>query len=266
MNPNMASSISLVYSAEHASSTRKKPVKSLISVQSEVLMPLQPVMERALLSKSTLLLVVLIHVVGIYYLAIQNHEKITPIKPAQPMQVSLIAPPAPEPELAPIIEPPKPVVQPKPKLKKVVEKIRPLEVPAERLEEATTVEVKEAIPEPVPAPVQESIESKTPPKAEPVVVEEKIEPPKFGVAYLQNPQPEYPRMSKRLGEEGRVLLHVLVDMQGSPAEVTLKKTSGHERLDEAAIAAVKTWRFVPATKNNVAMSAYVDVPVKFSLK
>lgn len=266
MNSNMASSVTLVYSAEHATSVQKKPVKSLMAVQSGVLMPVQPVSERTLLSKSTLLLVVLTHVLCIYYLATQRLEKTSPIKPAQPMQVSLIAPPAPEPELVPIIEPPKPVVQPKPKLKKVVEKIRPLEVPAERMVEATTVEVKETTPEPVPAPVQEAVEVKAPPKAEPVVVEEKIEPPKFGVAYLQNPGPEYPRMSKRLGEEGRVLLHVLVDTQGSPAEVALKKTSGHERLDEAAIAAVKAWRFVPATKNKVAMSAYVDVPVKFSLQ
>lgn len=266
MTSNMASSITLVYSAEHAPSARKKPVKSLISVQSEVLMPATPASAPPLLSKFTLLLVVLIHGIGIYYLVTQNLEKITPIKSAQPMQVSLIVPPAPEPALVPIIEPPKPVVQPKPKLKKVVEKIRPLEVPAERMVEATTVEVKETTPEPLPTPVQEAVEVKAPPKAEPVVVEEKVEPPKFGVAYLQNPQPEYPRMSKRLGEEGRVLLHVLVDPQGSPAEVALKKTSGHERLDEAAIAAVKAWRFVPAKKNNVAMSAYVDVPVKFSLQ
>lgn len=265
MKSNMATPVTLVYSAEHATNVQKKHVNNLMPVQFGVLMQVQSTPERPFISKLTLVSVVLTHVLGIYYLATQNLEKITPIKPAQPMQVSLIAPPAPEPELVPIIEPPKPVVQPKPKLKKVVEKIRPLEVPAERMVEATTVEVKETTPEPVPAPVQEAVEVKAPPKAEPVVVEEKIEPPKFGVAYLQNPEPEYPRMSKRLSEEGRVLLHVLVDTQGNPSEVTLKKTSGHERLDEAAIAAVKTWRFIPATKNKVALSAYVDVPVKFSL-
>jgi protein TonB len=62
-----------------------------------------------------------------------------------------------------------------------------------------------------------------------------------------------------------VLLHVVVDTQGNPTEITLKKTSGHERLDEAAIEAVKGWRFIPAMKNKVALIAAVDVPVKFSL-
>lgn len=265
MKSNIAAPVTLVYSAEHVATAQKKPVKHVMAVQSDMLMPVQAVPERPLVSKITLLMVVLAHVAGIYYLAKHNLEKPAPVKPAQPMQVSLIAPPAPEPEIVPIIEPPKPVVQPKPKLKKVVEKIRPIEVPAERMVEATTVEVTEATPDPTPAPVQEAVEMKAPPKAEPVV-EEKVEPPKFGVAYLQNPEPEYPRMSKRLGEEGRVLLHVLVDTQGNPAEVKLKKTSGHERLDIAAIEAVKAWRFIPATKNKVALSAYVDVPVKFSLQ
>ncbi|WP_020183967.1 energy transducer TonB [Methylotenera sp. 1P/1] len=265
MKSNIATPVTLVYSAEHVVSVQKKPVKNLIAVQSEVLMPVQPVLERTLKSKIALLMVVLAHAASIYYLAKQNLETIEPVKPAQPMQVSLIAPPTPEPEVVPIIEPPKPVVQPKPKLKKVVEKIQPLEVPAERMVEATTVEVKEATPDPVP-PVQEVVEAKAPPKSEPVVVEEKIEPPKFGVAYLQNPEPEYPRMSKRLGEQGRVLLHVVVDTAGKPTEVTLKKSSGHERLDEAAIEAVKGWRFIPAMRNKVALIAAVDVPVKFSLQ
>ncbi len=265
MKSNMASSVTLVYSAEHVAVEQKKHVKNLIAVQSGVLMPVHSVPAQSTRSAFTLIMVAIAHAVGIFYLAQQNLEALAPVKPAQPMQVSLIAPPAPEPEVVPIIEPPKPVVQPKPKLKKVVEKIKPIEVPAERMVEATTVEVKETTPEPVPAPVQEAVEMKAPPKVEPVVVEEKIEPPKFGVAYLQNPEPEYPRMSKRLGEEGRVLLHVVVDTQGNPTEVTLKKTSGHERLDEAAIEAVKGWRFIPAMKNKVALIAAVDVPVKFSL-
>lgn len=265
MKSNMASSVTLAYSATHAATAQKKPAKNLMAMQSEVLMPLPPAAKStALKSNITLLMVVFAHLATIYYLAKQNLDAIEPVKPSQPMQVSLIAPPTPEPEVVPLIEPPKPVVQPKPKLKKVVEKIQPLEVPAERMVEATTVEVKEATPDPMP-PAQEVVEAKAPPKSEPVVVEEKIEPPKFGVAYLQNPQPEYPRMSKRLGEEGRVLLHVVVDTQGNPTEVTLKKTSGHERLDEAAIEAVKGWRFIPAMKNKVALVAAVDVPVKFSL-
>jgi len=213
-------------------------------------------------SNGILFLVLLAHLVIVYFLAHKQFMAPAQLTPIKPMLVSLIAPPAPEPVLVPIIEPPKPVVQPKPKLKKIVKEIKPIEVPTERLVEATTEEAKEeAPPTPVP-PVQEIAEAKAPP---PPAVEPKIEPPKFGVAYLNNPEPEYPRLSKRMGEEGRVLLHVLVNESGAPAEVSLKKSSGSERLDEAALEAVKKWRFIPARKDNIALSAYVDVPIRFSL-
>ena len=72
-------------------------------------------------------------------------------------------------------------------------------------------------------------------------------------------------MSRRIGEEGRVLMKVLVSADGAAEEVQIEKSSGSERLDNAAIQAVKRWRFIPANKNNQALSAYVMVPMKFSL-
>jgi protein TonB len=99
------------------------------------------------------------------------------------------------------------------------------------------------------------------PEPEPV-----IEPPKFGVAYLNNPAPSYPPLSRRLGEEGRVLLRVLVSSKGDADTVDLEDSSGFSKLDEAAIKAVKKWRFVPAKRSNQPISAYVLVPVKFSLE
>jgi periplasmic protein TonB len=214
-------------------------------------------------SNGILFFVIMAHLVAIYFLA--QKELITPpnFSPVKPVLVSIIAPPAPEPVLVPVIEPPKPVVEPKPKLKKVVEKIKPIEVPTEMLVEATTEQVKEDSSTVVEQVAQEAPETKAPP-AEPVI-EEKIEPPKFGVAYLNNPKPAYPPLSKRVGEEGRVLLRVLVSENGEPTEVQLEKTSGSERLDRAAIEAVRNWRFIPARKGNQALSAYVLVPVKFSL-
>ncbi len=92
-----------------------------------------------------------------------------------------------------------------------------------------------------------------------------IEPPSFGAAYLENPAPDYPRLSRRAGEEGRVILKVLVSSSGATKEVMIEQTSSYDRLDEAALAAVKKWRFIPAKKNNQAISAYVLVPIKFDL-
>ncbi len=95
--------------------------------------------------------------------------------------------------------------------------------------------------------------------------QEVIEPPKFGVAYLNNPAPEYPKMARRSGQQGRVILKVLVAENGKPENVALATSSGYEALDQAAIEAVKQWSFIPAKRNNQAMSASVLVPVKFSL-
>ena len=205
------------------------------------------------------------HILAIYLLvAHQSLDKVD-ILPAKPMMVSLIAPPAPQPELVPVIEPPKPLIQPKPIVKKVVEKIRPIEKPTERLVEAAVeqpVVEEEPTAQPVPAQVADVV--KMPPKSE-SIVEDKIEPPRFGVAYLNNPAPDYPPMSRRLGEEGRVLMKVLVSAEGSASDVQIEKSSGSDRLDKAAISAVKQWRFIPAKKNNQPLSAYVLVPIKFSL-
>ncbi|OIR12315.1 gram-negative bacterial tonB protein [mine drainage metagenome] len=92
-----------------------------------------------------------------------------------------------------------------------------------------------------------------------------IEPPRFGAAYLNNPAPEYPSLSRRFGEQGRVLLRVLVSISGNAENVQIESSSGFVRLDQAAIQAVKGWRFIPAKKNSQPISAYVLVPVKFSL-
>ncbi|MES2502914.1 MAG: energy transducer TonB [Pseudomonadota bacterium] len=217
----------------------------------------------------TTLFVALAHIGVIYLLLTQKPLTKIEMPPAKPMMVSLIAPPAPEPELVPVIEPPKPQIKPKVqpivKPKKVVEKIKPIETPTERLVEATT---EQPIVEETPAAPVEPVKAAEAPKAPPVVekaVEEKIEPPRFGVSYLNNPAPDYPATSRRLGEEGRVLMKVLVSADGKAEDVQIEKSSGSERLDDAAIIAVKRWRFIPAKKNNQAMSAYVIVPVKFSL-
>lgn len=92
-----------------------------------------------------------------------------------------------------------------------------------------------------------------------------IEPPKFGAAYLFNPAPTYPTLARRLGEEGRALLRVLVAENGRAETVVIESTSGSSRLDQAAMAAVKRWEFVPAKQNRENVSAYVLVPIHFAL-
>jgi protein TonB len=98
-----------------------------------------------------------------------------------------------------------------------------------------------------------------------VVAEPSIEPPSFAAAYLNNPAPQYPQVSRRVGEQGRVLLRVLVSSSGLADSVQVETSSGSSKLDQAALKAVEKWNFVPAKRSNQPVSAYVLVPIKFSL-
>jgi periplasmic protein TonB len=89
--------------------------------------------------------------------------------------------------------------------------------------------------------------------------------PRYDAAYLNNPAPDYPALSRRLGEEGKVLLKVRVSAEGSALAVNLEKSSNFERLDEAARAAVARWRFVPARRGDEAVESSVVVPLVFRL-
>lgn len=91
-------------------------------------------------------------------------------------------------------------------------------------------------------------------------------PAQFDVAYLDNPKPEYPRMARRLGEEGTVLLHVFVSAEGEPQTIELHRSSGSPRLDRAARDTVRHWKFVPARKGDRPVAAWVIVPIRFVLQ
>lgn len=83
--------------------------------------------------------------------------------------------------------------------------------------------------------------------------------------YLRNPKPGYPAASRRLGEQGTVLVRAFINKQGEPKSVELKKSSGYPRLDRAALEAIKGWKFVPAKRDDQPVEAAVIVPMKFSL-
>lgn len=90
--------------------------------------------------------------------------------------------------------------------------------------------------------------------------------PRFDAAYLNNQAPLYPPLSRRLGEQGHVLLRVHVARDGSATQVLLNRSSGFGRLDAAARRAVERWKFVPARQGEAAVDAWVIVPISFSLE
>ncbi|MCE3255584.1 MAG: tonB [Rickettsiaceae bacterium] len=88
----------------------------------------------------------------------------------------------------------------------------------------------------------------------------------FDAAYLKNPTPSYPPLSRKLKEQGLVLLDVYVSEAGNVKEIKIAKSSGFSRLDNAALATVKNWRFVPAKKDQQLVASWVQVPINFVLE
>ena len=83
--------------------------------------------------------------------------------------------------------------------------------------------------------------------------------------YLRNPPPKYPAESRKLREEGVVLLKVAVTAEGRAADVQLQRSSGFARLDDAALKAVRRWEFNPARLGATSIACAVEVPVRFGL-
>jgi len=83
--------------------------------------------------------------------------------------------------------------------------------------------------------------------------------------YLRNPPPPYPRESRYNKEEGTVLLAVELNGEGEVSQISLRKSSNFPKLDEAALSAVRRWKFKPARVAGIGVSSSIVVPVKFVL-
>jgi len=93
-----------------------------------------------------------------------------------------------------------------------------------------------------------------------------LTPARFDAGYLNNPSPPYPSRSRRLGEEGKVIVRVRVSSEGHAEDVEIKASSGSTRLDESALQTVRRWQFIPARRGNDAVASWVLVPVLFRLE
>lgn len=138
-------------------------------------------------------------------------------------------------------------------------------------------------PEPLPEPEQpESVEGLFEPwedfNEEPFEkkgVEEKtrmasIPPPQVlreaRPMYRTNPSPRYPRLARKRGYEGTVVLEVLVDPNGRVKDLQVFKSGGYAILDKAAVASVKDWLFEPGMRGDEKVEMWVKIPIRFQLK
>lgn len=152
--------------------------------------------------------------------------------------------------------------------------------PAEAAKPQVAPTPAERKPQPAPTPEPAPSPAVTPPQAaasetaRPAAAESRpataaeapIAPPRFDATYLDNPRPPYPPAARRMGEEGKTVLRVFVSAEGLPEQIELRQSAGSPRLDEAALAAVKRWRFVPARQGERAVAAWVFVPLVFKLE
>jgi protein TonB len=177
--------------------------------------------------------------------------------------VDLLAPPAPvvEPRREPRLEPPKP----RPVRKKVQRPVEPPPVVTAPVQAPAPVEASPPPPAPAPPP---PIQAVAPPAPEPVAAPPPapLTQPVFQADYLDNPAPAYPALSRRIGEQGRVILRVLVNPAGLADQIEVRTSSGHPRLDDAARTTVARWRFVPAKRGDQPVAAWVLIPISFRLE
>ncbi len=113
------------------------------------------------------------------------------------------------------------------------------------------VEPMVAVPAPPPAP-------SAPPAPRTISI--------TAVEYLSPPVLSYPSGSRRLQEQGQVNVRVLVDARGQPQQMSVIRSSGYARLDEAALATVRLTRFKPYTENGTPLPFWVVMPLLFELE
>lgn len=144
---------------------------------------------------------------------------------------------------------------PKPVIKKSPKKPRSPSIPAITQQKETPEEI-----------------TSLPTQSTPMMVEDNnthgagITSSKMDANPLNNPAPAYPSLSRRLKEEGIVLLEILILPDGTVGKVRLKQSSGFPRLDKTAIKAIKQWRYQPARQNNHSIEYWYLQPLEFSLK
>ena len=191
------------------------------------------------------------------------------IPPPVRLEVTILQPeplPVAPPEPVPAVKPP-PARKPEPQRSLQPERVSPKEPAAQLQTPVLALPVPQTPAESaftVPAPRAQ--EAPPGPEQKAQVASVAVAPPTFNAAYLRNPAPRYPPAARRSGEQGTVTLRVLVTAEGLPSRVSVEKTSGSAHLDNAALEAVKGWRFTPARRGNEAVDGWVLVPIVFRLE
>ena len=176
--------------------------------------------------------------------------------------------------LAELIAPPQPVAAPAPPAPAPA-KPAPRQPAPKPTPRPAPPPVAPATPEPAPqraAAITVATPATTTPPAPPAEVAAPAPPapprvdlPSSSADYLNNPPPPYPPLSKRMGEQGQVVVRVRIEANGSASQAEIQRSSGFDRLDQAALQTVKRWRYVPGKRAGVPEAMWFNIPIRFVL-
>ncbi|WP_247655671.1 energy transducer TonB [Hydrogenophaga aromaticivorans] len=201
------------------------------------------------------------HVLGLW--ALQTGLLRRAVELVVPVQVMAEFIELPQPQVTPTPPPPQP--QPAPVPKRVTPPVpRPAPQP---------VAIADPTPSPTAATGTTEPQPPAPPPQTPMVVAEpappappKIELPSSSADYLNNAPPPYPPLSKRLGEQGKVIVRAFIEVNGSASKAEIRTSSGYERLDQTALQTVLKWRYIPGKRAGVPEAMWFNIPINFVLE
>ncbi|MDR7305015.1 protein TonB [Rhodoferax saidenbachensis] len=211
--------------------------------------------------------VVLFHIAVLWALQTGLLRRVAEVIVPAEILVEMMSPPAPAPKPQPTPQPQvrakTPAPKPTPPTPTPAVTPQPAPAPLALAPSAVAPPATSAAPTAAPATpaTQATGSAVSAPPAPP-----KIELPSSDADHLNNPLPVYPLKSRQLGETGTTTLRVLIGADGLTKEVRVEKSSGFDRLDQAAIAAVTRWRFVPGKRDGVPVDMWKSQAIPFVLK
>lgn len=215
--------------------------------------------------------VLLVHVALFWAMGQGWLEQASTLEEAQVIMASVMVesttPPAPQPQpqpqsksLSPAVQQPRPTPVP-----------TPLPTLSKQAEASPSAPVVVPVVAPVVAAANTAPATSSPPAVAPSTSVGKPAPPSLVLPssdadYLNNPPPAYPRLSKRMGEQGTVIVRVFIGLQGMAEQAEIRTSSGYDRLDKAALDTVQRWRYVPGKRHGTPEAMWFNVPVRFVLE
>ncbi|MCT6699801.1 energy transducer TonB [Rheinheimera sp. 4Y26] len=221
-------------------------------------------------SLSQLLIMTLVvagHLLGLGVMFSQAETTPPAAKPAAVMVAALL-PPASQAKPAAQVKPKQATPEPKPK---AMPKTAPKKIPAKTPAKTVTKTAAKTPAKPVntTTPSERAISTMVHHTAAKIAsntpASNAIAPPSADAKASQNRAPVYPTLSRKKKEQGTVLLKLLVKADGTVGSISVMQSSGFSRLDQAALQAVKHWRFTPATQQGKNIDYWYEMPMNFAL-